>query len=154
MIKTVFSGTFLIIFALAGVVFGFHEGGAGYCEGCHTMFLSPESGTQNTSRLTNNIAAPILNGSDASSTCLRCHSEPGRYYTIMSDDGSQFTPGGDFYWLSKTFMWSQGVTNHRSDGDNHGHNVEAIDYSLTPDLSENSSTITTTRPTAPLLQPP
>ena len=27
---------------------------------------------------------------------------------VKSSDGSSFTPGGDFYWLGKTFTWSAG----------------------------------------------
>ena len=140
MMKTVFAGVILVIFALTGVVFAFHEGGAEYCEGCHTIHLSSGNGNQETPRLIDSATGPLIRGSDPSSTCLRCHAEPGRYYTVLSDDGSMFSPGGDFYWLNKTFIWSEGVITYRSDGDNHGHNVEAIDYALTADRAQNPDT--------------
>jgi hypothetical protein len=140
MMKTVFVGVILVIFTLTGVVFAFHEGGPGYCDGCHTIHLSSGSGNQITSRLMNNATGPLIRGSDPSSTCLRCHAEPGRYYAVLSNNGSMFSPGGDFYWLRKTFTWSKGVMTYRSEGDNHGHNVEAIDYALTTDRAQNPDT--------------
>jgi len=140
MIKTVFTGAIILTLMLYGNVMAFHEGGDGYCDGCHIAHFSQPGGAQNTSRLVNRNASVMLNGSDASSTCLRCHAEQGRFYAVLSDDGSLYNPGGDFYWLSKTFTWSEGIVSYRSDGDNHGHNVEAIDYNLTQDQSGNPST--------------
>jgi hypothetical protein len=51
----------------------------------------------------------------------------------MSRDGASYTPGGDFYWLTKTFVWSVNGKSYVSSADNHGHNVVAADFGLTPD---------------------
>ena len=67
----------------------FHNGSTDSCQGCHTT-------------------PPLLTGSDPSSTCLRCHAVSGAPQNVKSSDGSSFTPGGDFYWLGKTFTWSAG----------------------------------------------
>jgi cytochrome c553 len=75
----------------------------------------------------------ILRGSDPSSTCLRCHAERGADHSVLSNDGSLFTPGGDFYWLEKTFSWSIEGINYQSRADSHGHNIVALDYGLYPD---------------------
>ena len=69
----------------------FHEGGVGACEGCPDLHASggqPEG---------------LLRGSDPSSTCLRCHAEPLEPHNVMSDDGSSFPAGGDFYWLTRSY---------------------------------------------------
>ena len=52
-------------------------------------------------------------------TCLMCHSSNGAF-----DYGEGYGPGGDFYWVTKTFSWttSWGET-QTSQGDSHGHNV-------------------------------
>lgn len=109
----------------------FHEGGAGYCEGCHDLHGSAESsqepdGTPATSAL--------LRGSDASSTCLGCHAETEEPHNILSQSGSAFTPGGDFYWLTRSYSWSENGLWLSSPADSHGHNVVAADYRLTADL--------------------
>lgn len=75
----------------------------------------------------------MLRGVDASSTCLGCHAETGDASNILSRDGSSFTPGGDLYWLRKSFSWMQGSETRRSVGDHHGHNVVALEYDLGPD---------------------
>jgi len=99
-----------------------HEGGEGYCEGCHVLHQS--DGGADTS---------MLIGSDPSSTCLRCHAESGQYYNVLSNDGSSYTPGGDFYWLTKTFTWNENSMVSSSEGDSHGHNIVALDYGLMGD---------------------
>jgi hypothetical protein len=101
----------------------FHNGGTGACQGCHTE-------------------PPQLIGSDASSTCLRCHlappgsSQPSGYY-VASDASSavcvQLTPGGDFCWTRKTFTWMDGGVTQTSVGNRHGHNVVALDYGFEAD---------------------
>ncbi|MEW6602514.1 MAG: cytochrome C, partial [Nitrospirota bacterium] len=68
-----------------------------------------------------------------SSTCLICHAQQGAFYNIFSSDGSRYTPGGDFYWLKKTFTSINNGSAYSSDGDSHGHNVIAADYGLTED---------------------
>jgi hypothetical protein len=75
---------------------------------------------------------PLLVASDPSSVCLNCHFGPGgaNSASVFSADGSAMTPGGDFYWLNKTFTWSGG----ESLADSHGHNVVALDFGLSQDL--------------------
>lgn len=124
----------LVIFMSAGDGYAFHEGGVGYCEGCHISHPSSE----NQSNVADEFPKHMLKGSDPSSSCLRCHSEKGRFYNVYSDDGSIYSPGGDFYWLKKTFTFRKDRIMSSSEGDNHGHNIVAADYGLNAD-SKNSS---------------
>ncbi len=121
----------LFNFLTAATVSGtelFHSGGVGYCEGCHVMHPGgpgePRGGPGYT------------RGSDPSSTCLNCHAMKGQPYQVLSTDGSVFSPGGDFFWITE----SGTVTITNPDGSktsaaynpfNKGHNVVAIDYGLT-----------------------
>lgn len=108
----------------------FHNGGTGACSGCHTT-------------------PPALIGSDAGSTCLRCHQAPfgvtlpSKYY-VATDPHSfsvcvQLPPGGDFCWLKKNYTWTAsegGVrANESSPGERHGHNVVAVDYGYEEDAT-------------------
>lgn len=120
--------TALFTLILSGITFAFHEGGAGYCEGCHIL---------DTPGLTN----IMLKGSDPSSTCLRCHAERGEFYNIFSEDGSMYTPGGDFYWLKKTFTWDVDGKFFRSSGASHGHNIIAVDYGLYGDRAPDAASV-------------
>ncbi|MFO7604981.1 MAG: cytochrome c3 family protein [Desulfurivibrionaceae bacterium] len=110
-----FLGMFLVDI---GTVRSFHNGGVMECNGCHSMHNANEWG-------------PLLLASDPSSVCLNCHSGTGgaNSPSVFSADGSAMTPGGDFYWLNKTFTWSGG----ESRGESHGHNVVALDFGLTRD---------------------
>jgi hypothetical protein len=93
----------------------FHNGSTDSCQGCHTT-------------------PPLLTGSDPSSTCLRCHAVLGVPQNIKSSDGSSFTPGGDYYWLGKTFAWTDGFNvTTTSPGNSHGHSIIALDYGLSAD---------------------
>lgn len=100
----------------------FHNGGTAECTGCHTT-------------------PPQLKGSDASSTCLNCHQAPfavqlPRDQYVASDSRTQgpciqLPPGGDFCWLKKKYQWSlsaSGVSQERSPGERHGHNIVARDF--------------------------
>ncbi|KPK01218.1 MAG: hypothetical protein AMK71_06390 [Nitrospira bacterium SG8_35_4] len=129
--KTVFVSVILVIFVLPGVIFAFHEGGSGYCQGCHVFHVPPGNSNQTTSAM--------LIGSDPSSTCLRCHAEAGQYYNVLSFNGSSYTPGGDFYWLKKTFTWKKGALTFYSEGDNHGHNIVANDYGAQADITQTAA---------------
>ncbi|MFH1028135.1 MAG: cytochrome C, partial [Pseudomonadota bacterium] len=123
-----------------GIVHSFHEGGEKYCQGCHIIHGSasaPDPGTNE-----NSIATPPevrLIGSDPSSTCLRCHAVKSEACIVLSDDGSWFTPGGDFYWLRKTFGWHDGGRYMQSEADRHGHNIVAVDYDLSQDRNRSTS---------------
>lgn len=118
---------FLLVAGLVNIrsAHSFHDGGAGTCDSCHSMHSAKdkrEAGKQ----------SRLLVASDPSSVCLNCHAGPGGpdKSSVFSTDGSAMTPGGDFYWLTKTFTWSGGA----STADSHGHNVIAIDFNLGQDL--------------------
>jgi len=104
----------------------FHGGGVAHCDGCHSMHDSPENPIQG------NPNALLLKGSDPSSTCLNCHAGSGSYH-IYSTDGSNFSPGGDFFWLTQSYTNVVRGNSITSDPDNMGHNVIALDYGLTVD---------------------
>jgi hypothetical protein len=126
----------LIIFLLSPIVYGFHEGGGEeYCLGCHNIHIS-ESSQENSSTLP---AVITLKGSDPSSTCLRCHAASGAIQSVLSNDGSKFTPGGDFYWLQKAFTWTEGGLHYQSEADSHGHNVVALEYGLHEDRRQSTA---------------
>jgi predicted CXXCH cytochrome family protein len=114
----------------------FHDGGAGACEGCHAMHTRP----------TGQSPSPwLLLASDQSSVCLNCHGgpTPGGYQVLSTDASTfqpgapppgNFTPGGDFAWLNRTYTWLEaGNKFARSAGASHGHNVTAADYLLDAD---------------------
>ena len=91
----------------------FHNGGTGNCDGCH-----------------------LVKSSDPSSMCLGCHEAPlngdmQQHYiatkAAQMTPGAppgELTPGGDFGWLKKSYKWG----NERSPGENHGHNIVALDH--------------------------
>ena len=120
----------------------FHAGGVGPCNACHSMHNAPGSSNSG-----------LLKASDASSTCLHCHEQPGatgpssfHVSTNIADmpEGSpprQLTPGGDFGWLKKTYTWVPGPTQVPliSYGDRHGHNIVAWDYSYYVDLTNSTA---------------
>ncbi len=113
----------VLLMGLAPAAAAFHEGGVGFCEGCndlHTVDGNPDG---------------LLRGSDISSTCLRCHARAREPHNVLSDNGSSFTPGGDFYWLERSYLWTEGEGEqvYSSPGHQHGHNVTAVDYGLTAD---------------------
>lgn len=127
----VFITVAVVLFALPYYVDAFHEGGVGYCEGCHDLY-----GFQGNNEREAGVRG-MLRGSDPSSACLRCHANNGEDHNILSNDGSTFTPGGDFYWLKRTFTYNSYGATKRSAGNRHGHNVVARDYGLNedPDLA-------------------
>jgi len=108
----------------------FHSGGVGSCNGCHSGGHGSEDGLP----LTTNSSIPLLRGSDPSSVCLNCHAGTGSSLapSVLTFDGSALTPGGDFYWLTKTFIWAEGSSSATS----HGHNVVAQDFGLSADLNK------------------
>ena len=108
----------------------FHSGGVGSCSGCHTGH-----GTEDGQSLITTPGASLLLASDPSSVCLNCHAGPGgnNVPSVFSFDGSAMTPGGDFYWLTKSFTWSGGS----SPAARHGHNIVARDYGLGADPNKS-----------------
>ena len=125
----------ILALGLAGTAFAFHGGGVAHCDGCHSMHNSPENPVTGTPN------SELLKGTDPSSTCLNCHAGPGSAssYHSLSTDATVWSPGGDFFWLTQSYTnsnWSGSVT---SDPDNMGHNVVAVDYSLTIDATNTSA---------------
>jgi len=104
----------------------FHEGGVAHCDGCHSMHNSPENEVEGTPN------PLLLMGTDASSTCLNCHAGSGSNH-ILSTDASNWSPGGDFFWLTQSYTNTDADGSVTSDPDNMGHNVIAADYGLTVD---------------------
>jgi hypothetical protein len=109
----------------------FHEGGVGACEGCHSAHVQPSSPTK---------GPQLLVGSDASSTCLVCHASaaPGSYQVLTTNVAPgqppmQYTPGGDFAWLTKSYAWLGASGAETSPGEGHGHSIVAVDFGLYPD---------------------
>jgi hypothetical protein len=119
---------------LAGTATAFHDGGVAHCDGCHSMHNSPDN------PVTGNANSLLLKGSDPSSTCLNCHAGAGSAgsYHSMSTDGTVWSPGGDFFWLTQSYTntpgWP-GAQPQTSDPDNMGHNVIALDFGLTIDAT-------------------
>lgn len=126
----------LITFSLPGIVGAFHEGGVDFCEGCHVIRKSPGGQVQDRDDSTRPLE---LKGLDASSTCLRCHAQSGKFYNVLSNDGSSYSAGGDFYWLKKTFTWTVNGKLSQSAGNSHGHNVAAAEYGLHEARTLNSA---------------
>jgi hypothetical protein len=115
------------IFTLAtGSASAFHGGGVAHCDGCHSMHNSPEN------PISGSPGEALLKGTDASSTCLNCHSGAGSFH-INSADSSNINSGGDFGWLINEYSLAVLDTTNFYAGDNAGHNVVAIDYGLTQD---------------------
>ncbi len=132
---------FMIIFVLSPIAYAFHEGGGEeYCLGCHNIHRSESSQDPSPGESSSTLPPRVtLKGSDPSSTCLRCHAVIGAIHSVLSNDGSKFTPGGDFYWLRKTFTWTEGGLSYQSEADSHGHNVVALDYGLHQDRRQNTA---------------
>lgn len=133
------------------VIFGnkswaFHDGGAGACEGCHTVHNS--SGGRQITGAPNQY---LLRGQDPSSVCLNCHQETGGkavttyFISTASRDmpaGSppiELTPGGDFGWLKKSYIWVVSGVQHLDRGERHGHNIISGDYNYVMDTTYMSA---------------
>jgi hypothetical protein len=131
---------------LSAPAMAFHSGGVAECEGCHTMHNSLD-GAQMTTGTALGAAGPyLLQGSDQSSACLNCHAaaSPGSYH-IASLTGAeqvnnnteipwQYTPGGDFGWLKKTFTWTPRAGESETwEGTTLGHSIVSADYSFDSD---------------------
>ncbi|NTV48438.1 MAG: cytochrome C [Geobacteraceae bacterium] len=135
---------------------GFHNGGIGPCEGCHSKTQKvPESGSAITAAkdtLSSDAGRGMLNGQDPGSTCLICHTAPkgqkqpsGYFVATCNEDlaaglsPGQMTPGGDFGWLRKSYHWATldagKIKDGESPGERHGHNIVASQFSYNPDSS-------------------
>ncbi len=112
----------LLAAGISTTSYAFHSGGVAECEGCHSMHTPDPGGTF------------LLVGDTASSTCLTCHgrSGAGSYHmaTPPADlpTGSapyNITPGGDFGWLEKTYVFTIRGSVNTEDGSHHGHDINA-----------------------------
>jgi hypothetical protein len=113
--------------------YAFHSGGVAECGGCHSMHTPAPGGSF------------LLIGSDQSSTCLSCHEHagdtgPSSYHisTAEADMAAgvppkQRTPGGDFGWLKKTYIFVVRGTTNTEWGESHGHNIVAKDKNYVAD---------------------
>ena len=130
---TALAGIFLLGLGPAAA-FGFHTGGSEECDGCHLTHQTSSSDSSGFSDPTTDSTGStwMLRGSDPSSTCLRCHT---KIIQVLSTDGSAYTPGGDFFWLTRSYTGQGG----RSWGDSHGHNVISRDFGLNRDQSLRSA---------------
>lgn len=125
----------LIALGLSSYALAFHDGGVAHCDGCHTMHNSL-GGEPNA--IGGGPGANLLKGQDPSSTCLDCHEGSGSYH-VMSNDGSNFTPGGDFYWITALAGNWDVPHNDPSTTSNRGHNVNALDFGLGPDVTHTEA---------------
>ncbi len=129
----------VLVLAVSRAAFAFHGGGAGACEGCHTIHNSLNGNARTSAGGASLYQGQpyLLLGSDPSSTCLNCHKDITDTFHVMSNATgaqgvpAQMTPGGDFAWLNVTTTYVTSLlvtgTNH---GYRHGHNIVAADYSL------------------------
>ena len=126
-------GATLITFGFGGTLMAFHSGGVANCDGCHTMHNSKDGVVESET-----VSGALLKGADVSSVCLNCHHWDGTgsllFYHVSTPNGSKFSPGGDFYWLTKTYTWTEFGTQHVSEGDDHGHNIISADFGYTQDI--------------------
>jgi hypothetical protein len=134
----------MLVMGLTGSAFAFHDGGVAKCDGCHTMHNSKNGAVMTTDGVARGTAlvgnAYLLQGSDASSTCLGCHGKGTTLsgYHVDTDAAgytgttvpAQRTPGGDFAWLKATLNAATNtIVAAASEATNrHGHHIVASDY--------------------------
>jgi len=125
----------LLAFGLAGTASAFHGGGVAHCDGCHSMHNSADNPVEGTPN------GDLLKGTDASSTCLNCHEGAGsaNSYHSLSTDATVWSPGGDFFWLTESYSFTNWAGTQDSDPDNMGHNVVASDFGLTVDATNTAA---------------
>ncbi|MEZ4387254.1 MAG: cytochrome c3 family protein [Candidatus Krumholzibacteriia bacterium] len=119
-----------LVVALAcssSAVLAFHDGGVAECAGCHTMHNS-----QDGANVTDNATGYnyLLIAGNATDTCLSCHAGYGQFY-----GGEGYGPGGDFYWITRTYTWTAHGHEASSTGDSHGHNVISPAHGIAQDAT-------------------
>jgi hypothetical protein len=122
----------MLVLGSGTIAEAFHDGGVAHCDGCHTMHNSQDGQSIIDGGTVGTTGDHLTLAADAGSTCLTCHEGAGTYH-VFSSNGSNFTPGGDFYWLTKTFTWQEFNTTFTRNGFSFGHNVIAADFGLTQD---------------------
>ncbi|UCD47954.1 MAG: cytochrome C [Deltaproteobacteria bacterium] len=114
----------------------FHAGGVAECEGCHSMHAPDPAGEH------------LLVGDTTSATCLVCHgaSGAGSYHiaTPPTDLGPgsapyNITPGGDFGWLEKTYIFVVDGAAVTEDGNSHGHDINAGAFAAWGIITNNAT---------------
>jgi hypothetical protein len=127
-VKTTFKFALIVVLSLgASTVLAFHGGGVADCAGCHTMHNS-QDGEQVTDSATGyNYLLIEANSTDV---CLSCHAAYGQMW-----NGLGYGPGGDFYWLTKTYTWTSHGATETSTGDSHGHNVISPAFNIAMDAA-------------------
>ncbi len=128
--KTTLQLALIVVLSLgASAVFAFHSGGVAECAGCHTMHNSQDGQQVTDSPIGYNY---LLIAGNSTDVCLACHASYGQFR-----GGSGYGPGGDFYWLTKTFSWipRPGSPAEYSQGDSHGHNVISPAYNIAMDAT-------------------
>jgi hypothetical protein len=89
----------------------------------------------------------LLVGATQSDACLTCHGETGQSsYHVATPVGElapgvapyNLTPGGDFSWLRKTYVFVVRGTTITEEGHGHGHNVNAPGHGFTELATGNS----------------
>jgi hypothetical protein len=114
----------MVTFGMGASAMAFHDGGVAHCDGCHTMHNSVDGDP-----VVAGTVANLLNAPDAGTVCLNCHAGEGSYHILSTTgDAENWTPGGDFAWLGKTWNWTAHGEPASSEGRNHGHNVIAEDF--------------------------
>ena len=120
----------IVTVALAGLLlaatsaFAFHDGGVAECAGCHTMHNSQDGALVTDA----GGHAYLLKAANSTDTCLNCHANYGQFRS-----GTGYGPGGDFYWVTKTFSWTAHGSTVESTGDSHGHNVISPTHGIAAD---------------------
>jgi hypothetical protein len=66
------------------------------------------------------------------------HAGSGSYHTL-STDATNWSPGGDFFWLTQSYTNTDSSVSVTSDPDNMGHNVVAVDFGLLVDSTNTQS---------------
>jgi predicted CXXCH cytochrome family protein len=128
-VKTLLKISLVLVIGLsASAVLAFHDGGVAECAGCHTMHNSQDGAVVDSNNPGGNEY--LLNNGNATDTCLRCHAGYGQFA-----GGSGYGPGGDFYWVTRTFSWSAHGRTYYSQGDSHGHNVISPAYGIAQDAT-------------------
>lgn len=113
---------------LVPAAYAFHDGGVAECAGCHTMHHSQNGQDFPTG---NTEGYPyLLQAASATDQCLACHAAYGQF-----KGGIGYGPGGDFYWVTKTYSWNAHGRTAYSYGDSHGHNVVSPAYGIAVDQS-------------------
>ena len=137
----------LLTFGLYSTSNAFHSGGVAECEGCHTMHNSLDGAQMDTDMAQYQAGPYLLQGTDQASACLNCHQHEGdtgpSSYHISTAEADmptgiaplQRTPGGDFGWIKKTYTFVVRNATLVNEGDRHGHNIIAADFSYNADAT-------------------